>query len=148
MMFLVGLLREPFSNPLSKLSFYWSSFYWGHLRRDFLFSRCLPFPLEDRVPPTEKEKQTSHQIFLLHISAKSEYYKLATIKGTSLELALHIFLECTHLLAFLSNPSLSFLTLQSLGRHPREQVSGGTGWTRLSLDKSQRQSVSGLSGAF
>lgn len=53
-------------------------------RFPFFFSpHYLPFPLEDRVPPTEQEKQTSHQIFLLHISAKSEYFKLAVIKGTS-----------------------------------------------------------------
>lgn len=52
-------------------------------RFPFFPPHYLPFPLEDRVPPTEQEKQTSHQIFLLHISAKSEYFKLAAIKGTS-----------------------------------------------------------------
>lgn len=110
------------------------------LRSPFFFALPTFSPRRPRSPCGKDEKQTSHQIFLLQISAKLEYFKLLTIKGTGRGLAFYLFLESTHLLPFLSNPSLAFLALHSLGHHPREQVSGGTGRTRLSLDKSQPRS--------
>lgn len=77
----------------------------------FPFSHYLPFLREDRVPPTEKEKQTSHQIF--HISAKLEHFKLLTIKGTGFQAGV----------VFIFRPySLARLSLQSqpLLSHPSE----------------------------
>lgn len=132
MMFLVALLRETCSKPLSM-----ALFLWVDLLLRSPMPRFLPFLLEDRLPPTEKEKQTSHQIFFFFSTCKNRnILNFLNRTGNKLGAGVAVlFLERTHLLAFLSNPGLSFLTLQSLGHHPREEVGGGTGRARLSLEK-------------
>lgn len=72
----------------------------------YLFSAKTGFPLR------KKKKQTSHQIFPLHISAKSEYFKLLTMKETGSGAGV-VFIFRTHSLARLSGQSQPLLSLPS-----------------------------------